>query len=149
MERVNHPKYYNGSGNKAECIDIIAHYLTPIGNAMKYLWRCGLKTEEGLSDKEKEIEDLKKGKWYVKYWTDHCSDSERRIINGASILSHPTGFSSPADVLSDTYNKNILNAFNLLWWCGLPNVKPHDEASRLFMAMNCIDYRIKELEGNQ
>lgn len=149
MERVNHPKYYNESGNKAECIDIIAHYLTPIGNAMKYLWRCGLKTEEGLSNKEKEIEDLKKGRWYINYWRDHYLDDEREVIDGASVVFHPTGFASPKNVLSDNYNNNVLNAFTLLWWCGLPNFRPIDEATSLYLAMGCIDKRIEELQENQ
>lgn len=36
-----------------------------MGNAIKYLWRAGLKTEEGKTGAEKAIEDLRKAAWYV------------------------------------------------------------------------------------
>lgn len=57
--------YYNNHPSKIECITIIEHYNFPIGNAIKYLWRAGLKKESGLTDKEKEIEDLKKAIYYI------------------------------------------------------------------------------------
>lgn len=64
--RVNHPDYYNSHPSGIECIDIIRHYCFDIGNAIKYLWRAGLKKEIGLDEKQKEIEDLKKAIWYIK-----------------------------------------------------------------------------------
>ena len=65
MENVNHPKHYNSHPNGIECIDIIRHYVCDIANAIKYLWRAGLKSEMGMEDAEKEIEDLKKALWYI------------------------------------------------------------------------------------
>lgn len=65
MEHVNHPKHYNSHPNGIECIDIIRHYTCDIANAIKYLWRAGLKPEMGMEDAEKEIEDLKKALWYI------------------------------------------------------------------------------------
>ena len=65
MEHVNHPKHYNSHPNGIECIDIIRHYVCDIANAIKYLWRAGLKVEMGMEDAEKEIEDLKKALWYI------------------------------------------------------------------------------------
>ena len=62
---VNHPKHYNSHPNGIECIDIIRHYTCDIANAIKYLWRAGLKPEMGMEDAEKEIEDLKKALWYI------------------------------------------------------------------------------------
>lgn len=64
-ESVNHPKHYNSHPSGVECIDIIRHYCYDIGAAIKYLWRAGLKTEEGMTDREKEIEDLRKAIWYI------------------------------------------------------------------------------------
>ena len=64
--RINHPDYYNSHPSGIECIDIIRHYCFDIGNAIKYLWRAGLKKEIGLDEKQKEIEDLKKAIWYIK-----------------------------------------------------------------------------------
>ena len=65
MEHVNHPKHYNSHPNGIECIDIIRHYTCDIANALKYLWRAGLKPEMGKEDAEKEIEDLQKALWYI------------------------------------------------------------------------------------
>lgn len=65
MEHVNHPKHYNSHPNGIECIDIIRHYVCDIANAIKYLWRAGLKPEIGKEDAEKEVEDLKKALWYI------------------------------------------------------------------------------------
>lgn len=63
-EKVNHPNHYQHPSG-VECIDIVRHYTFSIGNAIKYLWRAGLKTEEGYEDWEKEIEDLEKAKFYI------------------------------------------------------------------------------------
>ena len=63
--QVNHPKHYNQHPAGIECIRIIRHYSCDIANALKYLWRAGLKPEMGKDDAEKEIEDLKKALWYI------------------------------------------------------------------------------------
>ena len=63
-DRIN-PNYYKQHPSGVECIDITKHYDFCIGNAIKYLWRSGLKQEEGISNKDKEIEDLKKALWYI------------------------------------------------------------------------------------
>ena len=65
-DKVNHPKYYTSHHSGIECIEITRHYCFAIGNAIKYLWRAGLKVEEGMTDKQKEIEDLEKAIWYIK-----------------------------------------------------------------------------------
>lgn len=62
---VNHPLHYNQHPSGIECIEIARHYCFSIGNAIKYLWRAGLKQEIGKSDITKEIEDLEKAKWYI------------------------------------------------------------------------------------
>ena len=64
-EHVNHPEHYNLHPSGVECIEIAKHYDFCIGNAIKYLWRCGHKSEEGMTDTEKEIEDLEKAVWYI------------------------------------------------------------------------------------
>lgn len=71
---VNHPKHYNSHPSGIECIEITRHYTFDIGNAIKYLWRAGLKKEQGLSDKEKEIEDCKKAIWYINDHIKHLTD---------------------------------------------------------------------------
>ena len=64
-DKVNHPKHYTSHPSGIECIQITRYYDFDIGNAIKYLWRAGLKKEEGYTDKNKEIEDLKKALYYI------------------------------------------------------------------------------------
>lgn len=63
MDNVDHPSHYNHIG--VECIDVAEHYNFCIGNAIKYLWRAGLKEDSSLELGEKEIEDCKKAIWYI------------------------------------------------------------------------------------
>lgn len=57
-DMVNHPPHYTSHPSGVECITITEHMTFCVGNAIKYLWRAGLK---GKSD----IEDLKKAAWYI------------------------------------------------------------------------------------
>jgi hypothetical protein len=58
-DMVNHPSHYTSDPSGVECIDIVRHRNYNIGNAIKYLWRAGLKNED------KQIEDLKKAIFYI------------------------------------------------------------------------------------
>lgn len=58
-EQVNHPKWYNSDPSGVECIDVVRWRNFNIGNALKYLWRAGLK------DENTETQDLKKAIWYI------------------------------------------------------------------------------------
>ena len=80
-DAVNHPKHYTSHPSGVECIEITRHYTFDIGNAIKYLWRAGLKKEQGLSDIEKEIEDCKKAIWYINDHIKHLKNPEF-TING-------------------------------------------------------------------
>lgn len=64
-DSVNHPAHYNSHPSGIECIEIARHHNFNIGNAIKYLWRAGLKSEEGMEDTDKQIEDLNKAIWYI------------------------------------------------------------------------------------
>lgn len=66
-DKVNHPSHYTWLKEKCgiEVIDITRHMDFCTGNAVKYLLRAGHKSEEGYSDKQKEIEDLEKAVWYI------------------------------------------------------------------------------------
>lgn len=61
---INHPAHYTSSaakcsacGHRIECIDVTEHMGFTLGNAIKYLWRAGLKGSA--------VEDLKKAIWYI------------------------------------------------------------------------------------
>lgn len=54
---VNHPAHYTEHPSGVECIQITEHLNFCVGNAIKYLWRAGLKGDA--------VEDLKKARWYI------------------------------------------------------------------------------------
>lgn len=51
------PSHYRSHPSGVEAIQITEHLNFCIGNAMKYLWRAGLKGDA--------VEDLNKAKWYI------------------------------------------------------------------------------------
>ena len=65
--RVEHPKHYSYLKELCgvEVIDITRHLDFDCGNVVKYVLRHGHKDEEGMSNIEKAIEDLKKARWYL------------------------------------------------------------------------------------
>jgi len=54
---VNHPQHYTQHPSGIECIAITRHMNFNLGNAIKYIWRAGLKGNS--------VEDLKKAAWYL------------------------------------------------------------------------------------
>lgn len=64
-DNVNHPKHYTSDPSGVECIQITRHRNFNIGNAIKYLWRAGLKKDASLEDTQKQIEDLQKAIFYI------------------------------------------------------------------------------------
>ena len=54
---VNHPTHYCAHHSGVECIQITEHMNFCLGNAVKYIWRAGLKGES--------LEDLRKARWYI------------------------------------------------------------------------------------
>jgi hypothetical protein len=55
---VNAPRHYRSHPSGVECIAVTEHFGFNVGNAIKYLWRAGLKSSSA-------IEDLRKAAWYV------------------------------------------------------------------------------------
>lgn len=64
-DNVNHPKHYTSDPSGIECIDVTRHRNFNIGNAIKYLWRAGLKEDKDRKLIDKQIEDLNKAVWYL------------------------------------------------------------------------------------
>lgn len=60
-EAVDHPAHYGGADNPYEAIKVIEAWDLGfcLGNAVKYISRAGKK------DAAKEVEDLKKARWYL------------------------------------------------------------------------------------
>lgn len=63
--QVNHPKHYTSDPSGIECIDVTRHRNFNIGNAIKYLWRAGLKEDKDRKLIDKQVEDLNKAVWYL------------------------------------------------------------------------------------
>lgn len=64
---VSHPSHYTDHPSGVECIQITEHMNFCCGNAIKYIWRAGLKPSGklGVTDMDKHIQDLEKAKWYI------------------------------------------------------------------------------------
>lgn len=74
--RVEHPNYYKLS-NGIEVLDVIRDLPFNIGNVVKYVIRAGKKKEAGLSDKQKQIEDLEKAKFYIEDAIKQLKDNNK------------------------------------------------------------------------
>lgn len=57
VDMVNHPPHYTSHPSGVECIDVVEHLNFCLGNAVKYIWRAGLKGDA--------LEDLKKARFYL------------------------------------------------------------------------------------
>ena len=56
---VNHPPHYTSDPSGVECIEVTRWRSFNVGNAIKYLWRAGLK------DEDTHIQDLQKAQFYI------------------------------------------------------------------------------------
>lgn len=72
------PSHYRSHPSGIEAIQVTEHLNFCIGNAVKYLWRAGLKGDA--------VEDLTKAKWYI----------EREIAR-LTLQNHPKGADNAAD----------------------------------------------------
>jgi hypothetical protein len=66
MANKINPEHYK-SESKLEAIEVIEAFDLNFhrGNIVKYILRAGKKTEEGYENKQKQLEDLNKAKWYL------------------------------------------------------------------------------------
>lgn len=69
-DNVNHPQHYNAHPAGVECVTIAEHFGFNLGNAIKYIWRAGLKSASPL-------EDLRKAAWYVNREIERLSVAEQ------------------------------------------------------------------------
>lgn len=58
MDAVEHPPHYNSHPSGIECITVTEHMNFNLGNAVKYIWRAGLKSDDPTTD-------LRKACWYL------------------------------------------------------------------------------------
>lgn len=106
---VEKPRHYNSHPSGLEAIDLCEHMPFNVGNAVKYLWRAGLKGDD--------VEDLKKALWYIKRERERIQlfDQEPVIEMGSDapthiiyrILSRKIIGADPASVLARILGKDI------------------------------------------
>jgi hypothetical protein len=81
-EQVDHPRHYNQHPSGIECIEIIEHMPCNLGNAIKYIWRCGLKQSSA------PLRDLRSAEWYVRREIDRVKRFPS--LSATSSLGEPT-----------------------------------------------------------
>lgn len=96
-DQVNHPKHYTSDPSGIECIDITRHRNFNIGNAIKYLWRAGLKDDKDRKLIDKQVEDLNKAVWYL-------VDEIHRLGGRCTVKTDSINTCLPID------NESIINA---------------------------------------
>lgn len=96
-DQVNHPKHYTSDPSGIECIDITRHRNFNIGNAIKYLWRAGLKEDKDRKFIDKQVEDLNKAVWYL-------VDEIHRLGGRCTVKTDSINTCLPID------NESIINA---------------------------------------
>lgn len=68
-DAVNHPAHYTEHPSGVECIVVTEHMNFCLGNAVKYIWRAGLKDNDA-------VEDLRKAVWYINREIDRRTRGE-------------------------------------------------------------------------
>lgn len=96
-DQINHPKHYTSDPSGIECIDITRHRNFNIGNAIKYLWRAGLKEDKDRKFIDKQVEDLNKAVWYL-------VDEIHRLDGRCTVKTDSINTCLPID------NESIINA---------------------------------------
>lgn len=84
---VNNPAHYQGVAAIIQPVDITRELPGPLSNAVKYIWRAGLK-----GGKVKGIEDLEKALWYLSDWQDNGYPVDMRTARAIWNLVPPTEF---------------------------------------------------------
>jgi hypothetical protein len=68
---VSSPSHYTSHPSGVECITITEHFSFNLGNAMKYVWRAGLKRTSP------KVQDLQKAVWYIEREIERLGKGEK------------------------------------------------------------------------
>jgi hypothetical protein len=106
-DSVESPSHYRSHPSGIECIQITEHMDFLIGNAVKYLWRAGLKSVPlGDSEITPHVEDLKKSIWYINRKIANL-EAQRRQTSLDFRPPHPT---HPAQARNDHFHEPNVGA---------------------------------------
>ena len=95
--QINNSSHYTNDPSGIECIDITRHRNFNIGNAIKYLWKAGLKEDKDRKLINKQVEDLNKAVWYL-------VDEIHRLGGRCTVKTDSINTCLPID------NESIINA---------------------------------------
>lgn len=79
-DNVNKPPHYTAHPSGVECIQITEHMNFCLGNALKYIWRAGLK--------QNEVEDLKKAVWYLNREIERLENGKEERMGESHTVKH-------------------------------------------------------------
>lgn len=87
---VEHPAHYTQHPSGVECVQITEHMNFCLGNALKYIWRAGLKGSA--------VEDLKKAIFYIEREIALMrSANSKRYTERKIALTKESSFIDPLD----------------------------------------------------
>jgi hypothetical protein len=101
-DAVQNPPHYKGNPSGIECIDVVEHLNFNRGNAIKYLWRAGLK-----GDSAKEVEDLEKALWYVTREIDRLKVNALDAVEADNLDADNIDPSNMATMSADALADNL------------------------------------------
>jgi hypothetical protein len=90
-DMVNHPPHYADTVPGVECIEVTRNFDFNCGNVIKYVWRAGSKAEDGFALIQKEHEDIKKARFYLR--------DEIKNLEAGNLI--PNDLSRDAQILID------------------------------------------------
>lgn len=109
---VNHPSHYTSHPSGVECIQVTEHMTFNCGNAIKYIWRNGLK------DGQANTQDLQKAIWYLnreierleKNTMSHTTPNHHAYL--LSLYTPPFRFDRRGGYIWDAQNKMVADNYD-------------------------------------
>ena len=90
VDNVNSPSHYRSLPSGVETIDVTEHFNFNRGNAIKYIWRAGVK------DPAKEIEDLQKAEYYIRREIKRMRDIRHQLQSHIQAPPYEAPHATPA-----------------------------------------------------
>jgi hypothetical protein len=130
-DMVNHPPHYADTVPGVECIEVTRNFDFNCGNVIKYVWRAGSKAEDGFALIQKEHEDIKKARFYLR--------DEIKNLEAGNLI--------PNDLSKDTLLRidKVVDHFYSTGKYGRANIIR--EISRAFSNADTIQARVKHLKS--
>jgi hypothetical protein len=104
---VNHPSHYTSHPSGIECIQITEHYNFTVGNAIKYMWRQGLKSSGITDSKREQIQDCEKAIWYIQRHIQNLKGELYAESKKQNETVAKTGTCGQFSIVSETPRKEV------------------------------------------